>query len=68
MADDAAKKKAISDWINRPYAAYTAHVEKQCRFFKISRRTLSGNAEIMRLRDLLGRVLIKAAGNVRFWG
>jgi hypothetical protein len=35
MAEDAAKKKAISDWINRPYTAYVAHAEKQRRLFQI---------------------------------
>jgi hypothetical protein len=33
MADDAAKRKAATDWINKPYAAYTSHVEKHRRLF-----------------------------------
>jgi hypothetical protein len=33
MADDAAKRKQISDWINKPYSAYQAHAEKQKRLF-----------------------------------
>jgi hypothetical protein len=31
---DAPTKKQISDWINRRYAAYTAHVEKQRKLFE----------------------------------
>lgn len=38
MADDAQKRKAVSDkavtdWLSKPYAAYTAHNEKQRRLF-----------------------------------
>jgi hypothetical protein len=35
MADEAAKKKAVSDWINRPYTAYVAHAEKQRKLLQI---------------------------------
>jgi hypothetical protein len=34
MADEAQKRKAVTDWINKPYAAYTAHVEKQRKVFE----------------------------------
>jgi hypothetical protein len=37
MAETAAKKKAISDWINRPYTAYVAHAEKQRKLFEVFR-------------------------------
>jgi hypothetical protein len=36
MADEAQKRKAVAEkinWLNRPYAAYTAHVEKQRKLF-----------------------------------
>jgi hypothetical protein len=33
MPDDAPSRKAVNDWINRPFAAYSAHVEKQRRLF-----------------------------------
>jgi hypothetical protein len=35
MVEDAAKKKAVSDWISKPYAAYQAHAEKQRRLLQI---------------------------------
>jgi hypothetical protein len=35
MADDAAKKKAITDWINRPYSDYQKYSEKQRKLFEI---------------------------------
>jgi hypothetical protein len=34
MAEDAAKKKAINDWINRPYSDYQKFSEKQRRLFE----------------------------------
>jgi hypothetical protein len=37
MADEAQKRKAVAEkinWLNRPYAAYTAHVEKQRKLFE----------------------------------
>jgi hypothetical protein len=34
MADEAAKRKTVTDWINRPYAVYAAHVEKQRKLFE----------------------------------
>jgi hypothetical protein len=35
MAEDARKRKQITDWINRPYSDYQKHSEKQKRLFQI---------------------------------
>jgi len=34
MADEAAKRKAASDWIKKPYAAYQAYAAKQKKLFE----------------------------------